>query len=259
MPPEDPGLVFQQMAVEGVMARHVADLRLGLSVVAGAHPRDPLSVSAPFDPAAAGPVRVAVLAEPPGGSTDPGVAATVRAAADHLSDAGYDVVEATPPGYERCIELWSSLLLADLRLQLPLLRLVMGDGGLRFLGFAEEAFPRTDLDAFLTGQIERHGLLRAWSAFMHEHPVLVTPVWTQPPFPHGADIESLEAALAVFELMRPVLPANLLGLPAAVVCGGVVDGLPVGVQLTSWRFDEAGCLAAAEAIEHAVGVQRPPL
>ena len=111
IPPEDLSLAFQLMAVEGVMARRVADVRAGFNAVAGQHPRDPLSVPARFTDLAPGErLRIAVMAEPPGGSTHPGIAAVVRAAADALSDAGHDLVEATPPDYERALDLWGRLL-----------------------------------------------------------------------------------------------------------------------------------------------------
>ena len=50
-------------------------------------------------------------------------------------------------------------------------------------------------------------------------------------------------------LMRPVMPANLLGLPAAAVNAGKAAGLPAGVQVMGARFQELACLEAAEAIE----------
>src|SRR4051794_1879264 len=66
IPPEDWGPAMQAMCVEGVMARHVEDVRLGLRLVNGADPRDPQSVPVPLDqPAVA--KRVAVVPEPPGG------------------------------------------------------------------------------------------------------------------------------------------------------------------------------------------------
>ena len=67
---------FQLMPVEGPMARKVADVRLGLQILAGRDRRDPYSVPAPLDsPMPDGrPLRIALLAEPPGGSTDPRVA-----------------------------------------------------------------------------------------------------------------------------------------------------------------------------------------
>src|SRR3954467_1059894 len=44
IPPEDWGPALQAMCVEGVMARRVADVRLGLGIVNGFDPRDPQSV-----------------------------------------------------------------------------------------------------------------------------------------------------------------------------------------------------------------------
>ena len=44
LPPEDPTLSFQQMAVQGTMARRVADVRASFQVVAGPDVRDPFSL-----------------------------------------------------------------------------------------------------------------------------------------------------------------------------------------------------------------------
>ena len=105
----------------------------------------------------------------------------------------------------------------------------------------------------------RHGLARRWSLWYQEYPVLLSPVWSQPAFPLGFDISSLDNAIATLELMRPVLPANLLGTPAAVVPAGMADGLPVGVQVMGGKYTELRCLAVAEAIDQDCrfdGVQR---
>jgi len=73
IPPEVWNISFQLMAVEGVMARRIADVRAGFTAIAGQHPRDPLSVPAVFTGLAPGErPAVAVLPEPPGGSTHPG-------------------------------------------------------------------------------------------------------------------------------------------------------------------------------------------
>jgi amidase len=258
IPPEDMIISYQLMAVEGVLARRIADVRAGFIAIAGQHPRDPLSVPVVFSDLAPGErPHVAVLAEPPGGSTHPGVAAAVRRAADALADDGFEVTEAVPPDYEQAIELWSAILAVDLRILKPVLDQFMGPGGRQFLGYALETLPESDLAGWATAHTARHGLARRWSLWYQQYPVLLSPVWSQPAFPVGFDVASLDDAIATLELMRPVLPANLLGTPAAVVPAGMTEGLPVGVQVMGGKYTELRCLAVAEAIERRLGPLTP--
>ena len=113
-----------------------------------------------------------------------------------------------------------------------------------------------DAAALVATLAERRTVARAWAQFELEHPLILSPIWTQPPFPHGWDVASEENAHATMRLLRPVMPANLLGLPAAAVPAGKAGGLPVGVQVMGGRFQELACLDAAEAIESALGVAR---
>ena len=134
VPSEDRMLAVQLMNVQGPMARRVADVRLGLRVLMGAHPRDPWSVDAQFDgPPLARPIRVAVLPEPPGGSTDPKVAAVVRRAAQALADAGYVVEEVGPPRYEDAVSCWTRLIMGDFGSVLGMLTPMMGADATTFL------------------------------------------------------------------------------------------------------------------------------
>ena len=49
LPPVESTIMFQLMAVQGVMARRVADVRAGLLAVAGPHRRDPLALPVTLD------------------------------------------------------------------------------------------------------------------------------------------------------------------------------------------------------------------
>src|SRR5581483_2609972 len=173
VPAEARLLIFQLMAVQGPMARRVADVRLGLQVLMGAHPRDAWSIDAPFDgrPLPA-PIRVAAVPEPAGGRTDPAVAAAVRRAADALSNAGYDVVEATPPRYAEAVDVWARFILGDLAAALGGIKPLMGEGGAFFL---EQAYaitpPLADAAAFSNLMAQRDGIAREWAMFMAEHPL----------------------------------------------------------------------------------------
>ena len=135
-----------------------------------------------------------------------------------------------------------------------MLRPVMGADAIRFLDLVGSLYPEHG-----RGRAGRHAgrAPRRSPApgreFQAEHPLILSPIWTQPPFPHGWDVESEANAHATMRLMRPVMPANLLGLPAAAVPAGKAGGLPVGVQVMGARFQELACLDAAEAIETALG------
>ena len=258
IPPVDDFLAGQLMATDGPMARTVADVRVAFRVIAGPHVRDPFTVPVPLDlPKPEGALRVALLPDPPGADTDAGIADVVRRAGDHLADAGYDVVEAVPPAFVETADVWAIWLLTEVRAIMPMLMQVMGPDALTFLGHADAHIPACDTTQFVHALIERHAIARMWAEFQAEHPLLVLPVWNQPPFPHGWDMASFDNAVATLDIIRPVLPANLLGLPAAVVPGGLSEGLPVGVQVVGNRYREDLVLDAAAAIERAVGVLTP--
>ncbi len=257
IPPLDRMLSSQLMLAEGPMARRVSDLRRGLEVMAGMDPRDPNSLPVTLRaPNPDQPLRIAVLADPPGGGTDPGIAAVVLAAAQHLAAAGHHVSEATPPLYEESLLVWAAVLMADLRAQRELLNMVIGGAGKQVLDNLDAKVSTMDTAAVSDIHPMRFGIMRAWSEFFTDYDLIISPTWAHPAFAHDADLNP-DFGDMLLETFRPVLPANLLGLPAAVVPGGVVNGLPVGVQVIGERFSDLICLHGAEQIEAAVGPITP--
>jgi amidase len=259
IPAVDGPASFQLMPVEGPMARHVADVRLGLEVLAGRHPRDPYSVPAPLaSPVPEGrPLRVAALPEPPGGPTDPRVAERVRAAADALAAAGYEVVDSVPPRFEEAIEVWTQFIVADIRGLQPVIGPLMSDDANRFLAHVLEPWPVLDLAGYTHVLMARQALMRDWAAWFETTDLVLTPTWTELPFESGWDVGSPEQAAATMVLMRCVMHANVLGLPSACVPAGLAAGLPVGVLLTGDRFADDKTLDAAAVVEAALGVDTP--
>ena len=258
-PFENRPLAWQCMAVQGPMARSVSDVRLGLMAIMGAHPRDPLAVAAPFD-GPKGALRVAVVREPPGGTCAAAVSAAVGEAAEALSRAGYEVHEVTPPRYEEVMLAWGQLLMGDYAPLWDQMGPLMGEEGRHFFASIFDRYPplrsAADVSRLLMARDE---LSRAWSEFLAVYPLILSPTWTQLPFVHGFDVQSQEAIGQTLEMMRPVMPANLLGLPSACVpvTRDEQTGLPIGVLITGRRFREDECLDAAEAIERASDVRTP--
>ena len=258
IPPQYPVMSSQVMLADGPMARRVADLRLALSIMAGPHARDPYVVPSPLSyPDTHSRVKVAVMAEPAGGTTDAGIAGVIRNSAAILSDAGYDVTEIDPPMFLESLLAWSGTLGADLEAQRPLLELVLGPDALAFVNNGNTIFAYPTVESISALHSTRHEIAQAWSAFMDIYPIILAPVWTEPAFEHGWDIASVENTIATLQLFRPILPANVLGLPAAVVPGGLANGMPVGVQIIARRFRDDQALAVAEAIENSVGIITP--
>jgi len=258
VPPEDMTLSSQLMVVEGPMARSVADVRAGLEILAGQHWRDPRSVTATLTDAAPGErLRIAVMADPPGGTTDAGIAGAIRSVADLLADAGHDIVEATPPNYERTVGLWRMLMIDDIRAQKDLLPLVLGPDALALLTMFDESSGPTLIPDTHLMHAERYALMRQWAAFHQEYPVLLSPTWAQRAFAPGADLDTDTGVEMMTDTIRPVLPSNLLGTPSVVTPAGVVDGLPVGVQVMGDHFTDLRCLTVAAEIESLVGTITP--
>ena len=253
---EDMAINSQVMLANGVLARHVGDVRAGLEAVMGAHRFDPQTITSPLR----GPdvsKKVALVPSPSGGATDPDVAEGVRIAGRALEAAGYEVEEIEPPMMFETYFAWSELMMSSLEIERPMLMDLMGEGGRQFLTMTDfMSTPSTPASLFAMHQ-GRYAVAKSWRAFLTEYPLVVGPTWTQPPFRHGYDIESPESALSVVELFRFVLPANLLGLPAACVPTGLANGLPTGAQIIGDLFREDLCLDAAEAVERSVGVLTP--
>lgn len=257
-PTPDRSLASQVMLNQGVMARRVADVRAGFDIVAGPDPRDPVSLPVRLTGLASGRrLTVAVLPNPPGGSTHPGIEAAVRAAADVLADEGHNVVEATPPDMELSYLLWAAMLFTELHDIRDQIDLVMGEGGKALIAAALEQFPKISSLQWYLVQTQRDQLARTWSMWFAEHDALLLPTWTQPAFPADWDISGEAGSTGTLELMRPVLPGNLLGLPCAVVPAGMAEDLPVGVQVMGGAYTDLRCLAVAEQIEAALGLETP--
>jgi amidase len=67
-------------------------------------------------------------------------------------------------------------------------------------------------------------------------------------------VHSVERTAEFWRECATLTAVPVLGLPALAVPTGIVDGLPMGVQLLAARFREDLCLAAGEAIEARAGV-----
>ena len=246
------------MAVQGPHTRTVRDARLALEVMARGDRRDWRWNDVPMQgPPPARPIKVALVPEFPGGKTHPAQAAAVRQAGKHLQAAGYVVEELLPPDAERGPTLWHNIIGAESAASLwPTMQKVGDPDGIAAMRAWLELLPPADLGTYMSSLTEREGMVFRWMTFMQQWPLIVMPTLADLP-PKQVSDTTKEGQAAIFESMRPVLMAPLLGLPGLAVPVGRHGKLRTGVQIMSMRNREDLCFDAGEVIEAAEGIVTP--
>jgi amidase len=257
--PGDPTIMTQLTHVQGPLARSVGDVRLGFLAMAGHDSRDPWWVPAELDAeTAVGSVRVAMIAHAPRIEIDPAIAGAIRDAARSLEDAGYRVEEAAPPRLEEAAEMFFTLIRTEEKAGTTKAIERFGDDALRRARASTMAYAgRLDFEGYIQAFARRASIVREWMLFFERYPLLLTPVSWERPFPVDFDQQGDNAVRRMLTAHQPMLAISMLGLPALAIPTGLVDGVPVGVQLVAARFHEHVCLAAGEAIEARHKVMTP--
>ena len=243
----------QQMSVQGPLTRTVADARLALQVMSQGTPLDPQWVPAPLEFAdAKQPTRVAVFRSWAHSAVDPTVSAAVDQAAHWLEAAGYTVEEAEPPHFAEVSAMQFHMVMNDMRRGGEPFMREHGDDALRkALSHYMAINPVWDRDQYLEAMTRRFNIARDWAVFLERYPVLLMPNSWERQFPIDDDQRSAERTAQILLAQAPLLSTATLGLPGLSVPTGVVNGLPVGVQIVSTKFREDRMLAAGEVIEQA--------
>ena len=255
--PSDRPLGMVTMATQGPMARHAADLRLGLQVMAGPTSADPLWTPAPlaYEPSSK-PRRVAVQHSLAGADTHPAITEAIDRAAGYLADAGYKVeLGGTAPSMEAAARNSAALFMTECQYVYRKAIAELGSPAVNnMLNGFEALYPVQDIEGYIRDQGEHLALMREWSRFFERFDLLLGPVSTALPTPAADEESSVERASEIILSNQALFAVNMLGLPAAAAPTGLHDQLPVGVQIIGPRFREDLCLDAVEVLEQRVGV-----
>ncbi|MEV7510980.1 amidase [Streptomyces sp. NPDC091201] len=256
---DDPGPASQMLVTDGPLARTVGDLRLAYEVLAGADPRDPRAVPVPpYGEPLRAPVKVAVVADPGGRGVHPAVRAAVDAAAGALVDAGYDVREvADVPRLDEALDAYDRITVTEFAPAWPAVRGLLGEGGDRYMAMVMERTPPATSGELVALMGTWLNIRRSWAAFLHEHPLLLGPSFTEPPVEPGLESRDRRGRDRVASGLRLCAVTSFVGVPAVAVPTGTADGLPCGVQIVGRAFREDLCLDAAQAVQDRLGVLTP--
>lgn len=257
----DGTMALQLMSVQGPLAREVADVRLALEVMTQPSPRDPWYRQVPLaGPPIDGAVRVAASYGLPGAPTDPDVKTAIDDAAAHLTDAGYAVEFIEPPDLEAIRLGWQAILATETKV--TVYDDVYAQASADFRDCLDWMFVDDvilDLAGLVRAYAERSTILRRWTEFLADHPVVLMPVSQLVPFAPNDDASSGARFNEILVGHTPLVAINYLGLPAATVAVTETADGPIGVQLVGGPFREDLCLDAAAAIESRVGIMAEQL
>lgn len=199
-----------------------------------------------------GRLRIALALEPAlPYPVDPRIVDATRAAADALAQLGHDVVEGTPPWRDE--RLFSAF--AKVWQMSPALVPIPDDSYLTPLNRALARAARETSSVVYAQAVQTlQQASREIVAFWDDVDVVVTPTLAQLPVPVGWVLEPddpWEQFRRGGEWTAFTQIANVTGQPAASVPFGVVDGLPVGVQLIGPPAGEAMLFRLAAQLEEA--------
>jgi Asp-tRNA(Asn)/Glu-tRNA(Gln) amidotransferase A subunit family amidase len=265
--PQWPG--WYSLTHVGPLAFTVADTALMLSVMAGAHPLDPISLPFPgSDLAAAGRdgadlrgLRVAYSEDLGYIRVDRGVREAFRRAIERFRTLGAELEEADP-GLPNPLETWNTIACIDN---------VASEGPLLATGrVAEDTRPMIEAGTMFSGgdyalaRNDQAAYAVAWGRFMARYDLMLTPAMELVAFAHGQTGPTLIEDQPIGDFFDDwchfSYPANLSGQPAmSVPMGSAEDDLPVGLQIIGPRLGDHAVLRAAAAWERLEPWGRPPL
>jgi amidase len=262
--PETLAIATQLGNTQGALARSIRDLRLGTAAMMERDARDPWWVPVPLRDEVPAPGRVALCAGVAGTPVDAAVAAAVSQAGLWLEDAGYEVEAAAPPNLLEAGGLFFTLVVSENAVSTDdragttkAIEALADEPAKRARRSTVAAIPALDYESYVMALARRAALLRQWMLFFERYQFVLLPVSWQRPFPVDEDQKGDAAMAALLKAQVPILAASALGLPGLAVPATLVDGVPVGVQLISGRFQEEALLAAGAAIEARSAVKTP--
>jgi amidase len=256
---------WSPLAVAGPMARTVADVALFLSAIAGADPRNPLSIdedparfAAPLDRNSAG-VRVAWWRDLGGLPFAPEIRDTVNRARHQFESLGC-VVEEAEPDFAGVGEAFETLrYTAHYAEYAPLVRErpEWVKDTIRFEVAQAENLTGADISR---AQARQAQLFDETRQFFEKYDYFILPVTQVAPFdietPYPTRIGDTPMRNYI-DWMRSCFYITMMATPAISVPAGFTDGgLPVGLQIVGRHRDEWSVLQLAHAFEQATGYGR---
>ncbi len=268
IPPARGTVAERDLNVVGPMARSARDLRLLLSVLEDG------PLAARMTPPALNTLRIGVWIDEPGFALDPEVRAVVVAFGRQLQQQGAKIEVVRPVDGAALMEAYRILLMSAIAPDMPeaMRRSASALRGVAKLvrGVSEAADRMVQISAthaeWIEADEQRARIGAQVKGLFDAFDVILAPITPVAAFPHDHSdfnrrvlVQSDGVKIPYGAMLNWIALATACGLPAtAIPAGSTTDGLPVGLQLVGPRGGDSRTLAAAQAIEEALGGFRAP-
>lgn len=250
----------------GPLGATVADVALTYAAIAGPDDHDPVTQHQPpvkldgWDNADLSGLRLGVYRDWFNHAT-PEIVAACNVMLDKLQAAGATIHEIEIPGLDAMRIAHAVTILSEMTASMDNIGANPKDfaAPVRVSLVLGRAFTARD---YVQSQRIRTRALATFDRVFEDVDVIMTPATavTSPKIPDGGLAAGWSNLSVVTELMRFIVPGNLLGLPAiAFPAGYTSDGLPIGMQAMGRHWDEHLLLRVAYAAEQVVERKRPLL
>jgi amidase len=175
---------------------------------------------------------VAFQPDPFGDGVAPGVELAMRQAREALLAAGQQVEEVKLSDATEAAALWGRVTMAEVAALFQSDMDRHGSGPLRDTVRAYgEHFGPVGLEQVMRDLMARNRIRRAWSQLLERHDLVPLPVSAELAFPNELDFRQPDQIPRVLRAQRCAYLINLLGQPSVARPTGLLDGVPLGVQL----------------------------
>jgi len=252
--PKERSIGLQLMSVQGPHARTIGDLEIALKAMSLDGKNDPWWIKNIEEKTLNRNITIAFNKWAGGKVCNKRVLNAIDLTANIFRENGFKVVNKTPPSIADAAECWRIIFGFEAKVSmLPLVKKIGSKAIINVVsGFVDQG-NNPKIEDYFNALAKRNKIIRIWNEFMEKYPVIISPVSASLPYQQNEDQKSKKRLSEIIQEQSPLYVTNLLGLPSLAVPTEVVNDTPVGIQITTSRFQESLAIKMGKIVEKNVG------
>jgi len=252
--PKERSMGLQLMSVQGPHARTIADLDIALKAMSSNGKGDPWWIKNIEEKLSNKKFTIAFNKWVSGKVCNKRVSNAIDITVNIFRENGFRVLNKTPPFIEEAAKCWRIIFGFEAKISmLPLVKKMGSKAIINVVsGFVDQG-NNPKVEDYFDALAKRNKIIRMWNEFMEKYPVIISPISASLPYQQNEDQKSKKRLGEIIQEQSPLYVVNLLGLPSIAVPTEVINDTPVGIQITTGRFQENLAIKMGKIVEKNVG------